>query len=82
MRLLPAGTAIMLDLRLRPVLVLWTTDLKDRQIRVNAISPGTIDTPGLNELLVSGEAGEERKKMLTIAIPLADSAARMRSPRL
>ena len=23
----------------------WTTDLKDRRIRVNAISPGTIDTP-------------------------------------
>ena len=24
----------------------WTTDLKDRRIRVNAISPGSIDTPG------------------------------------
>jgi NAD(P)-dependent dehydrogenase (short-subunit alcohol dehydrogenase family) len=23
----------------------WTTDLKDRHIRVNAVSPGTIDTP-------------------------------------
>lgn len=29
----------------------WTADLKDRRIRVNAISPGVIDTPGLNELL-------------------------------
>jgi len=48
----------------------WTTDLKDRRIRVNAISPGTIDTPGLNELLVSGEAGEERRKMVASAIPL------------
>ena len=48
----------------------WTTDLKDRRIRVNAISPGTIDTPGLNELLASGEAGEQRKKMVTSAIPL------------
>ena len=27
----------------------WTTDLKDRRIRVNAISPGTIDTPGLQD---------------------------------
>src|SRR6267143_2725309 len=25
----------------------WTTDLKDRRIRVNAVSPGSIDTPGL-----------------------------------
>ena len=23
----------------------WTTDLKDRRIRVNAVSPGSIDTP-------------------------------------
>jgi NAD(P)-dependent dehydrogenase (short-subunit alcohol dehydrogenase family) len=48
----------------------WTTDLKGRRIRVNAISPGTIDTPGLNDLLASGEAGEQRKKMITSAIPL------------
>ncbi len=25
----------------------WTTELKDRRIRVNAVSPGPIDTPGL-----------------------------------
>ena len=48
----------------------WTTDLKGRRIRVNAISPGTIDTPGLNELLASGEAGEQRRKMVANAIPL------------
>jgi NAD(P)-dependent dehydrogenase (short-subunit alcohol dehydrogenase family) len=48
----------------------WTTDLKNRRIRVNAISPGTIDTPGLNELLASGEAGEQRRKMVASAIPL------------
>lgn len=48
----------------------WTTDLKSRHIRVNAISPGTIDTPGLNDLLASGEAGEQRKKMISTAIPL------------
>ena len=40
----------------------WTTDLKDRRIRVNAISPGLIETPGLNGLLASSEAGEQRKK--------------------
>jgi NAD(P)-dependent dehydrogenase (short-subunit alcohol dehydrogenase family) len=48
----------------------WTTDLKHRAIRVNAISPGTIDTPGLNDLLASGEAGEQRRKMVASAIPL------------
>ena len=48
----------------------WTTDLKDRRIRVNAISPGTIDTPRLNDLLASGEAGEQRRKMAASAIPL------------
>jgi len=28
----------------------WTADLKSRKIRVNVVSPGTIDTPGLREL--------------------------------
>src|SRR5262249_45642595 len=48
----------------------WTTDLKERRIRVNAISPGTIDTPGLNDLLASAEAGRERVKMIHSSIPL------------
>ena len=48
----------------------WTTDLKDRRIRVNAISPGTVDTQGLNELLASGEAGKQRRTMVASAIPL------------
>jgi NAD(P)-dependent dehydrogenase (short-subunit alcohol dehydrogenase family) len=48
----------------------WTTDLKHRRIRVNAISPGSIDTPGLNNLLGSAEAGKERVKMIQTSIPL------------
>ena len=48
----------------------WTTDLKDRRIRVNAISPGSIDTPGLSDLLASSEVGEERKKMISNTVPL------------
>jgi NAD(P)-dependent dehydrogenase (short-subunit alcohol dehydrogenase family) len=27
----------------------WTTDLRDRRIRVNAVSTGSTDTPGLSE---------------------------------
>src|ERR1700741_2981638 len=48
----------------------WTTDLKDRQIRVNAVSPGSIDTPGLSDLLASSETGQQRLKMLASAVPL------------
>ena len=48
----------------------WTTDLKDRRIRVNAVSPGSIDTPGLSGLLASSAAGEERKKMISTFTPL------------
>jgi NAD(P)-dependent dehydrogenase (short-subunit alcohol dehydrogenase family) len=48
----------------------WTTDLKDRRIRVNAVSPGATDTPGLSELLASTEAGKQRKKMISDSVPL------------
>src|ERR1700694_4363977 len=48
----------------------WTTDLKDRRIRVNAVSPGSIDTPGLNELLASSETGQQRKKVISSSVPL------------
>jgi NAD(P)-dependent dehydrogenase (short-subunit alcohol dehydrogenase family) len=60
----------------------WTTDLKHRRIRVNAISPGSIDTPGLNGLLASAPAGEQRRKLIYAATPLgrfgtADEVARV-----
>jgi len=48
----------------------WTTELKDRRIRVNAVSPGPIDTPGLNGLLTSSEAGQQRAKMIAATVPL------------
>ena len=48
----------------------WTTEPKDRRIRVNAVSPGPIDTPGLNELLTSSEAGQQRAKMIAATVPL------------
>jgi NAD(P)-dependent dehydrogenase (short-subunit alcohol dehydrogenase family) len=48
----------------------WTTDLKARRIRVSAISPGFIDTPGLSDLLASSEIGEQRTKVISNAVPL------------
>jgi NAD(P)-dependent dehydrogenase (short-subunit alcohol dehydrogenase family) len=48
----------------------WTTDLRDRRIRVNAVSPGSIDTPGLSDLLASSETGEQRRKMIVGVVPL------------
>ena len=38
----------------------WTVDLKHRKIRVNAISPGPIDTP-MTRSMVEGESGEQLK---------------------
>ena len=55
-----------LDFRART----WTTDLRERRIRVNAVSPGSIDTPGLSDLLASSETGRQRKKMITENVPL------------
>src|SRR4029078_4516780 len=48
----------------------WTTDLKDRRVLVNAVSPGSIDTPGLDELIASSETGQQRLKMLSNMVPL------------
>jgi NAD(P)-dependent dehydrogenase (short-subunit alcohol dehydrogenase family) len=48
----------------------WTTDLKDRRIRVNAVSPGSTDTPGLSDLLASSETGQQRLKMISDSVPL------------
>src|SRR6266850_951615 len=48
----------------------WTTDLKARRIRVNAVSPGPIETPGLHDLVASSGAGEQHLKMLSNSVPL------------
>jgi NAD(P)-dependent dehydrogenase (short-subunit alcohol dehydrogenase family) len=48
----------------------WTMDLKDRRIRVNAVSPGPIDTPGLSDLLASSETGRQRAKLISATVPL------------
>jgi NAD(P)-dependent dehydrogenase (short-subunit alcohol dehydrogenase family) len=48
----------------------WTTDLKDRHIRVNVVSPGATDTEGLRVLLGSSEVGEQRLKTINASVPL------------
>jgi NAD(P)-dependent dehydrogenase (short-subunit alcohol dehydrogenase family) len=48
----------------------WTTDLKARHIRVNAISPGPIDTEGLRELFGSSEVGKTRLQNIASTVPL------------
>src|SRR6267154_1319473 len=44
----------------------WTTDLKARRIRVNAVSPGYTDTPPWHSI----EAVEEHMKIISSSIPL------------
>jgi len=48
----------------------WTTDFKQRRIRVNAVSPGATDTPGLSDLIASSGAGGQHLKMLESVVPL------------
>jgi NAD(P)-dependent dehydrogenase (short-subunit alcohol dehydrogenase family) len=48
----------------------WTTDLKARRIRVNAVSPGSTDTPGFSDLLASSDIGAERRKLISTMVPL------------
>jgi NAD(P)-dependent dehydrogenase (short-subunit alcohol dehydrogenase family) len=48
----------------------WTTDLKQRKIRVNVVSPGPIETEGMNELLGSGEVGQQRREFVSAGVPL------------
>ena len=54
----------------------WTVDLKHRKIRVNAVSPGPIDTPGVKGLAQSKEEIEQLKKSLITSVPMG----RMGSP--
>jgi NAD(P)-dependent dehydrogenase (short-subunit alcohol dehydrogenase family) len=48
----------------------WTADLKDRRIRVNAVSAGFTETPGLGGLLDASGEGEQRRKAMSSTVPL------------
>jgi NAD(P)-dependent dehydrogenase (short-subunit alcohol dehydrogenase family) len=47
----------------------WILDLKDRRIRVNAVSPGPIETAGLNEVFGGGDQAQGIKDFLAGQIP-------------
>jgi NAD(P)-dependent dehydrogenase (short-subunit alcohol dehydrogenase family) len=48
----------------------WSVDLKDRKIRVNAVSPGTVITPGYKDALgLTGEQIEGMKAQAAAASP-------------
>src|SRR5918995_1130463 len=48
----------------------WTVDLRQRKIRVNAISPGPIDTQALSDLMQNEEQSRQLKKDLVSNVPL------------
>ena len=47
----------------------WILDLKERHIRVNVVSPGVTDTPGLNELFGGGAQADGVKAGMVADIP-------------
>ena len=53
----------------------WTMDLKDRKIRVNAVSPGPIDTPILNGLASSEEQIQQIKAGFAAGVPMGRMGA-------
>ena len=48
----------------------WILDLKGRKIRVNAISPGPINTPGLDGLGQTAGVGDQLKESLLASVPM------------
>ena len=48
----------------------WTVDLKQRKIRVNAISPGPIDTPIFSTSIETEEQIEQTKTSLVASVPM------------
>jgi NAD(P)-dependent dehydrogenase (short-subunit alcohol dehydrogenase family) len=63
----------------------WTSELKNRKIRTNELSPGPVDTPMLDEQFPSKEGAAEARKQITAVTSLAPGASRsdrFRSPVL
>jgi NAD(P)-dependent dehydrogenase (short-subunit alcohol dehydrogenase family) len=49
----------------------WTMDLKERKIRVNALSPGPIKTPAYDRIAQSGPAGRQMLESIVSRVPMA-----------
>jgi NAD(P)-dependent dehydrogenase (short-subunit alcohol dehydrogenase family) len=48
----------------------WTMELKDRNIRVNAVSPGPIETPALEKAGLTAEQAEQAAAQFITQVPL------------
>jgi NAD(P)-dependent dehydrogenase (short-subunit alcohol dehydrogenase family) len=48
----------------------WTVDLKQRKIRVNAISPGPVETPAIDRLAGGAKEKEQLTAGLVAMVPL------------
>jgi NAD(P)-dependent dehydrogenase (short-subunit alcohol dehydrogenase family) len=48
----------------------WTVDLKARKIRVNVVSPGPIETPGIDNLGLGEEQTRQFKKNIISGVPM------------
>jgi NAD(P)-dependent dehydrogenase (short-subunit alcohol dehydrogenase family) len=48
----------------------WTSELKDRKIRTNVLSPGAVETPMFNDQFPSQDAAAEARKQITSLTPL------------
>jgi NAD(P)-dependent dehydrogenase (short-subunit alcohol dehydrogenase family) len=54
----------------------WTLELRSRKIRINVVSPGPIDTPGLNNFIRGMGMGEDQiKKAIISSVPMGRMGA-------
>jgi NAD(P)-dependent dehydrogenase (short-subunit alcohol dehydrogenase family) len=64
------GTYAATKAALRSFVRTWTTELKDRQIRANVISPGAVETPIIDGQFPTKEAADGAREWFKSIIPL------------